>query len=91
MRILIIILFLLLAVLQGKLWLDRDGFKQALQLRKEIAEQKKENTNLVKRNKKLGVKIRDLKQSRDRIEEVAREKLGMVKSGEIYYQFTTIS
>jgi cell division protein FtsB len=88
MRILIIFLILLLAVLQYKLWFSSGGITETWGLKKEVAAQKKENDVLYKRDQILIAQIKELKQNKKEIENIARERMGMVKKGEQYYQLT---
>lgn len=88
MRTLIFILCILFAGLQYKLWLG-DGSISAWRAVKTKADtQIEENEKLISRNAKLEADIIDLKKSTDALEEQARQTLGMIKEGEVYYQFS---
>jgi cell division protein FtsB len=86
MRILIIILIVMLAMLQYRLWFGDGGLRSVVVLRKQVAEQKALNQQLQERNKVLMAEIQDLKSGRQAVEERARSDLGMVKNGETFYQ-----
>ena len=80
------ILLLLLVLLQYRLWLDKGGIPEVLQLEKEIDITSSEVDSLKERNQKLEAEVIDLKTGLDAIEERARTDLGMIKNDEIYYQ-----
>ncbi len=85
-RMVVLLLVLLLAYLQYQLWFADGGLPQALQLHREIDVLREENVKLRERNDALDAEVRDLQQGLDAIEERAREDLGMIKQGEIFYQ-----
>jgi len=76
----------ILLLLQYPLWFGSGGVFTVWQLNREIAAQKKENTQLKERNQTLEAQVNDLKQGFEVIEGRARSELGMVKKGEIFYQ-----
>lgn len=86
-RSLIIVLVLLLLALQYNLWVSHDGPLKTIELRKEIAKQKKQNRALIKKNKLLATQVNDLKDGKASVQDLARDELGMVKPGERYYKF----
>ena len=86
MRVAIIVLGLLLVLLQYRLWLADDGFRAVWSLDRSVAEQGEENEALAERNEQLAAEVRDLKQGLDAVEEIARNDLGMIVDGEIFYQ-----
>ncbi len=55
-------------------------------LQLEIAEQIKQNQQLTSQNKKLKKEIWMLRNKSEILEEKAREKLGLIKDGEIFYR-----
>jgi len=81
-----ILLLLLLATLQHKLWFGKGSFEEMKQLNQLIEAQKQENMELRERNDDLAVEVLDLKQGTSAIEERARKELGMIKHGEIFIQ-----
>ena len=50
-------------------------------------QQEQELDALRTRNSKLAAEVVDLKQGFEAIEEIARNDMGMIKDGEIFYQF----
>ena len=86
MKIIAIVLLALLLWLQYKIWLQDGGIPEILQLEQEVGEVKLEVKSLQERNASLDAEVRDLKKGLDAIEERARSEMGMIKSGEIYYQ-----
>ena len=86
MKIVSAILLLLLVLLQYRLWLDKGGIPEVLQLEKEVAVANIEVDGLKERNQKLDAEVVDLKTGLEAIEERARTDLGMIKNDEVYYQ-----
>ncbi len=86
MRSLSIIFIVLIVLIQYPLWAGRGGWYNVFQLTGEYEIQKKINDKLRKNNNALRVEVNDLKKRTDAIEERAREELGMIKKGEIYFQ-----
>ena len=80
MRWLIGGLFCLLVLLQYRLW-----FAEGLQAQLEEAEA--ENTELTARNAALTQEVIALQGGTEAVEKSARENLGLIKEGEVYYQF----
>jgi cell division protein FtsB len=72
--------------LQGQLWFSDDGFSKTRKLRAAVAEQRLQNEELRARNATLDAEVVNLKQSREAAEERARTDLGMIGSGETFYQ-----
>jgi cell division protein FtsB len=83
---LVILLVLLLVYLQYKLWFGEGSLQDVWQLHQDVEFQREENIELRERNAALEAEVKDLRQGFDAIEEHAREDLGMVKEGEIFYQ-----
>ena len=86
MRLLIVILVLLLAALQARLWFGDGSIPEVWRLERDVAEQRTENAELRERNRALAADVRDLKQGLDAVEERARSELGMVGRDETFYQ-----
>jgi cell division protein FtsB len=86
LRYLALILLILLIALQVKLWAGDGGMRDVWRLQQRLAEQKRENLALKRRNEKLAAEVQDLKTGKDAIEERARSELGLIKPGEIFYQ-----
>jgi cell division protein FtsB len=86
MRKVVIVLLLLLAYLQYRLWFGDGSLQEVWQLHTEVEAQREENLRLRERNDALDAEVLDLQQGLDAIEERAREDLGMIKEGETFYQ-----
>jgi cell division protein FtsB/cell division protein DivIC len=67
------------------------GILHLLRLQKEVAQIKDRNIKLEEENQKLREEVKRLQRDKRYIEEIARKELGMVKEGEIIYQFDTPS
>ena len=85
MKILFVILLLLLAALQYKLWVDQDGVREVWRLSGEVAQHKREIAALRERNRQLAAEVIDLKSGLAAVEERARSDLGMIRQGETFY------
>ena len=83
---LFVVLILLLAGLQYRLWVGDGSLAQVTDLQRQIAEQQGENERLLERNRILEAEVLELKQGMETVEERARHELGMVKEGEPLYQ-----
>jgi cell division protein FtsB len=86
MRKLILFLVVLLVYLQYRLWFGDGGLLELWNIHQDVEAQRAENARLHERNEALNAQVLDLKQGLDAIEERAREDMGMVKQGEIFYQ-----
>ena len=87
MRTLLICLFIILLALQYKLWIGDGGVSGWLNTEHKLDLQKQENKKMSERNQALLDDITELKSGDQALEEHARFELGMIKSGEVYYQF----
>jgi cell division protein FtsB len=85
-RVLLLILFLLLIFGFFTFFGDK-GIFHLLRLQKELGRIKEMNTKVEGENQKLREEVRRLQHEKRYIEEIARKELGMVKEGEIIYQF----
>ena len=83
---LFVVLILLLAGLQYRLWVGDGSLAQVADLQRQIAEQQGENERLLERNRILDAEVLELKQGMETVEERARHELGMDKEGETLYQ-----
>lgn len=86
LRILVIVLLLIAAVLQYRLWFGNGGLQEVWALRAQIEAQQHENAQLRERNRALVAEVQDLKKGTSAVEERARTDLGMVAVGETFYQ-----
>ena len=87
MRVIMILLILALIGLQYKLWIGDGSISQWAQIEHRRVEQADENKKLMARNHVIAADIAELKSGDQALEEQARYELGMVKNGEVYYQF----
>jgi len=85
-RIFVIVLILLLALLQYRLWFGEGSVRSIVKLKHQVAKQQAVNKKLAQRNKVLSAEVLDLKSGHLAVEERARNELGMVKKGETFYQ-----
>lgn len=72
--------------LQYRLWFESDGILEMLQLKKKLAVQSIKTEEAKKRNEALVFQVERLQHSKDAVESRARNELGMIKKGEIFYQ-----
>jgi cell division protein FtsB len=63
------------------------GLLQVYRLRRELREIERVNMELQQENERLKAEINNLRTNKKYIEELARRELGLVKKGEIVYQF----
>lgn len=85
-RWLLLVLLLMLAGLQYRLWFGEANLRQVWQLEQQIEQQQVENARLTERNKRLEAEVQDLKQGLAALEERARSEMGMVQEGETFFQ-----
>ncbi|WP_432697647.1 cell division protein FtsB [Marinobacterium sp. YM272] len=85
-RWLLLILLLMFAGLQYRLWFGEANLRQVWQLEEQIEQQRVENARLVERNKRLEAEVQDLKKGLTALEERARSELGMIREGETFFQ-----
>jgi cell division protein FtsB len=86
MRFLMIALAVVLVLLQARLWVSNGGLREVWRLEAEVTRRTEDNARLAKRNSALEAEVRDLKQGLAAAEERARTELGMIRSGETFYQ-----
>ena len=86
MRFLMIVLAVVLVLLQARLWLSNGGLREVWRLETEVVRRVEDNGRLAARNSALEAEVRDLKQGLAAAEERARTDLGMIHSGETFYQ-----
>ena len=82
----LLVLIALLAWLQFRLWHGEGGRAEVEALRKSVQEQEKVNAGLRRRNADLAAEVEDLKTGEAAVEERARQELGMIKPGEVFYR-----
>lgn len=86
MRIVILILIVLLALLQFKLWFGSGGWAQVQRLEERVEQQQQQNSDMLQRNAELQAEVIDLREKLDAVEERARQELGLIKPAEEFYQ-----
>ena len=77
----------LLILLQYHLWFSEGGLAEASRLREQLAQAEAENAALTARNDALAREVMALQNGMEAVEKSARENLGLIKEGEVYYQF----
>ena len=87
MRWLLIGLLGLLWLLQDRLWFAEGGLGEANRLSVRLQNAEAENAELSARNEALTNEVIALQGGNEAVEKNARENLGLIKEGEIYYQF----
>lgn len=87
MRIIVILLIIVLLGLQYKLWIGDGSMTQWLRLEQKLDAQQQKNKQMLARNQVIDADIAELKSGEQALEEQARFELGMIKEGEVYYQF----
>lgn len=91
MRLLLVILSAIAIVLQGGLWFADDGYQKTRELRAAVAAQRAMNRELTERNAALDAEVVNLKQGLEAAEERARNDLGLIGSGETFYQVVSVA
>jgi len=77
----------LLVLLQYRLWFAEGGLAEANRLQAQLEEAEAENSELTARNAALTQEVIALQGGTEAVEKSARENLGLIKEGEVYYQF----
>ena len=85
-RSVILTFTVLFVMLQYQLWFATDGILSVYRLYENLNHQAIENKKLTEHNTLLTADIFDLKYGNQAIEERARNDLGMIKKGEVFYQ-----
>jgi len=86
MRVVTLILFVILVLLQFKLWLGEGGFREVARLETRVEDQRQQNDDLLQRNAELQAEVEDLRERLEAVEERARNELGLIKPAEQFYQ-----
>lgn len=74
--------YLLLSLLFGEM-----GLLKFLKMKQTYAQIRRENQGLQDENENLGRRIKMLKTDPDAIEQIARDRLGLAREGELIYEF----
>jgi cell division protein FtsB len=77
----------LLLLLQVRLWVSDDGYREVARLNALIDVQTDENTRLSQRNQRLEAEVVELRKGNAAVEERARADLGLIGPGETFYLF----
>ncbi|NNJ73347.1 MAG: cell division protein FtsB [Enterobacterales bacterium] len=80
------VLLILFLLIQYGIWVGQSNIGAYLTLKKEVAAQRDENQRNNDRNQILYAEINDLRNGQEAIEERARNELGMIREGEIFYR-----
>lgn len=86
LRVVVLLLAVLLAWLQYRLWFGNGGTREVGALQQQVHKQARDNAGLKQRNDALAAEVEDLKSGEAAIEERARSELGMIKPGEKFYR-----
>jgi cell division protein FtsB len=86
LKVLNYIFWSLILLIQYPLWFDRGGWIKVFDLQSKYEIQVEINKKLEKENSALMAEVTDLKKGSDAIEERARDDLGMIKKGEIFFE-----
>ena len=86
MRWLLLTLLLLLGVMQYRLWFAEGSFAERHRLQLQVEEQTRINAELEARNAVLEREVLELQTGNKGVEQRAREQLGLVREGEMFYQ-----
>jgi cell division protein FtsB len=86
LRLILLVLVVLLAWLQYRLWVGNGGTREVAALQRQVEQQARQNAGLQERNDALAAEVADLKSGEAAIEERARNELGMIKPGETFYR-----
>lgn len=90
MRSIILILLTMFFLLQYQLWFAAGSILSAYRLYENLQYQVVENKKLKERNTVLMADVFALKHGNQAVEERARNDLGMIKKGEVFYQIANL-
>ena len=83
----LLVLLLILGMLQYRLWFSQGSVAEQLRLEKQVEEQSNINRALRARNAVLEREVLELQNGMEGVEQRAREELGLIREGEVFYQF----
>jgi cell division protein FtsB len=87
MKILLVIIVLLIAHFQYRLWDPENGSIAGLRGREQqLAELKQQLEEKKQRNDALYAEVEDLRKGQEALEERARDELGMIRTDETFFQ-----
>ncbi|MBL8201929.1 MAG: septum formation initiator family protein [Chromatiales bacterium] len=81
------VLSVLLLLLQVRLWVSDDGYREVARLGALITGQTAENARLAQRNQRLEAEVVELRKGDTAVEERARADLGLIGPDETFYLF----
>ncbi len=90
MKTLNVILLILLALLQFRLWNGHGSIPDVRRLQEIRLAQEEENEALRERNQSLAAEVLDLKQGLAAVEERARSEMGMIMPDETFFQIVDV-
>jgi len=90
MKTINIILLILLALLQFRLWTGHGSLPAVWHLQEIKRSQAQENEDLRERNLSLAAEVQDLKQGLVAVEERARSEMGMIMPDETFFQIVEV-
>lgn len=85
-KILIVVILLLIAHLQYRLWFGDGGILQIRHYQARLDELSRQVQQKKERNEALYGEVLDLRKGREAIEERARHELGMIRENETFFQ-----
>jgi len=86
MRWLLAVLVVILVVLQYRLWIAEGSMAEKRRLDQQVVQQTEVNRKLSQRNAVLEREVLELQTGNEAVEERAREQLGLIREGEVFYQ-----
>lgn len=86
MRLLLAVLVLVVLVLQYRLWFAEGSLAEKRRLELQVEDQTGINRELRERNAVLEREVLELQTGNEGLEQRAREQLGLVREGEVFYQ-----
>ena len=85
-RIVTWVLATLLVLVHLGLWFGKGSVPHVWSQRAQLAAQRAQNDEALRRNQRMAAEVRDLKTGLEMIEEKARAELGMIKPDEVFVQ-----
>lgn len=87
LRWLLVVLIGLLFLLQYRLWFADGSLAERQRLQRQVESAERENALLRERNNALSREVLELQSGNAVVEERAREELGLIREGEVFYRF----
>jgi len=78
-----------LLLLQWAFWFGKGGMLEWWQLRQREQEFAAQNMQMAKQNQRLAAEVSDLQRGTAAMEELARNRFGLIRPGETFYQLIT--